>query len=53
MSGHLWFLSEELMALALFDNKVKVSVKDQVVAVMNIVDGEETSLKRATVNIEQ
>ena len=32
MIGHLWFLSEELVALALFDDNVDVFIKDKIVA---------------------
>ena len=48
---HLWFLSKELVALALFDDNVDVFIKDKIMAAMNTVDGEEETLKRTTVHI--
>ena len=51
MIEHCWFLTEELVALALFDSNVDVFIKDKIVAAMSAVDGEEEPLKRATVDL--
>ena len=39
MLGHLWYLSEELVALACFDNTVSLEEKSQMLLAMKIVDG--------------
>lgn len=50
MLGHLWYLSEELVALAFFDDEVIAEVKDDMVKTMNTVVGEEEPPKRITLD---
>lgn len=52
MSSHLWYLSEELIGLSLFDDDVPSDVKDQMVKAMGSVDGEEDPPKRAKVDLD-
>ena len=52
MIGRVWFLSKELVALALFDDNVDIFIKDKIVAAMSTVYEEEEPLERATVTLE-
>lgn len=47
--GHLWYLSEELVAFAFFDDKVSVDSKRQMVAALH-KSGSEHPLKRITLD---
>lgn len=47
--GHLWYISEELVALAFFDNQVSVSTKKKMVNALD-VEGPENPLKRITLD---
>ena len=49
LSGHLWYLSKELVALAFFDDKVSTETKRKMVQGLNI-DGEEEPPKRITID---
>ena len=46
MSKHLWYLSEELVALSFFDNAVSFETKQQIVAKLQDEDDEQESIKR-------
>lgn len=50
MMGHLWYLSEELVALALFDDDVLPEVKERMLEAMNTTIGEEEPAKRVTID---
>lgn len=47
--GHLWYLSEELVAFAFFDDKVSHEVKKKMVNALSI-EGEDSPVKRITVD---
>jgi hypothetical protein len=52
MLGHLWYLSEELIAFAFFDDQVSLSTKRKMAAAINKPDThqEELPKKRITIN---
>lgn len=52
LASHLWYLSEDLVALALFDNRVPKATKRGIVLAMRDVDGEENPPRRCTVALE-
>ena len=47
MKGHMWYVSEDLVGLALFDNNVSVQTKNEMVTAMKIREGAEFPPKRA------
>lgn len=47
--GHLWYLSEELVALAFFDDRVSSETKKKMVAAIEEKDGNDTAQKRVTI----
>ena len=49
--GHLWYLSEDLVGLALFDDNVSAQTKDEMVAAMTNKEGEESPLKRVNIDL--
>ena len=49
LSGHLWYLSEELVALAFFDDKVSNETKRKMVQGLN-TDAEKEPAKRITID---
>ena len=49
--GHLWYLSEHLVGLALFDDNVSAQTKDEMVAAMTNKEGEESPLKRVNIDL--
>ena len=51
IASHLWYLNEELVGLALFDDNVSKEVKKQMVQAINFNDGMEDPPKRVTVTI--
>ena len=51
MAGQLWFLSEELLGLALFDNALDNETNDKIVLAMKEKEREDP-LKRATIDLE-
>ena len=51
-SKHLWYLSEDLVALALFDDHVHVSTKRHILSAMREAEGTEDPPKRITVTLE-
>lgn len=48
LQGHLWYLSEELVALALFDPLVTVEEKRQILTSLRTTVGDESPAKRPT-----
>jgi len=52
LAKHLWYLSEDLIALALFDGQVSPSTKKLIVKAMYEEEGEEDPPKRITVALE-
>lgn len=52
LASHLWYLSEELVALSLLDDDVPPNVKDQMVRAMNEVNGAESPRNRAQVSFD-
>ena len=52
MAGQLWYLSEELVGLALFDDDLDNGTKDKMVSAMKGKEGEEEPLKRATIGLK-
>lgn len=51
MASHLWYLSEELVGLSLFDDAVTHNIKNLMVKAMGEVEGDEDPPKRATVDV--
>ena len=51
-SNHLWYLSEDLIGLALFDSRVSLSTKRLMVKAMREVDGVEDAPKRIAVSLK-
>ena len=51
MGRHLWYLSEELVGLSLFDDAVATYIKEEIVAMMksNSEEDKEAPKKRVTV----
>ena len=49
LQGHLWYLSEELVSLAFFDDEVHPETKVKMVLALNNVS-DQIPMKRATVN---
>lgn len=47
LTGHLWYLSEELIALAFFDSKVSLQCKKKMVKSLKQRDSNEKNFKRA------
>lgn len=47
--GHLWYLSEELVALAFFDNEISIEIKQNMVTALN-EDASDYSPKRINLN---
>lgn len=45
LGNHLWYLSEALIPTALFDPKVPVNEKQQIVAAMGVKEGNKESIK--------
>ena len=52
MAGQLWFLSEELVGLALFDDDLDNGTKDAMVNAMKAKEGKKRPPKRATVDLK-
>ncbi|KAK4320593.1 hypothetical protein Pmani_008554 [Petrolisthes manimaculis] len=52
MAGQLWYLSEQLVTLALFDDDLDNNTKDKMVLAMKEREGEKKPPKRATVDIK-
>ena len=52
MSGHLWYLSEELVALAFFDDGVPKEEKRQMLHAIKSVSGDEEPTKRIKIDLE-
>lgn len=52
MAGHLWYLSEQLVNLALFDDNVSNDVKEKMVLAMEQVDGDKEPPKRRKLCID-
>ena len=52
LSNHLWYLSEDLIGLALFDSRVSVSTKRQMVKAMQEAEGVEEPPKRVVINLK-
>ena len=52
LSNNLWYLSEELAALALFDSEVETAVKREMVSAMKEEDGLEEPQKRIKVDLK-
>ena len=52
MAGQLWYLSEELVGLALFDDDLDNGTKDKMVSAMKEKEGEEEPLKCATIDLK-
>ena len=52
MAGQLQFLSEQLVGLALFDDDLDNSTKDEMVMAMQKKEGEEEPLKCATIDLK-
>ena len=52
MAGQLWYLSEELVGLALFDDDLDNGTKDKMVSATKEKEGEEEPLKRATIDLK-
>jgi len=50
--GHLWYLSEELVALAFFDDKVSVTTKRKMVEALKNEEGSEDPPKRIQLDTE-
>lgn len=50
IASHLWYLNEELVGLALFDNNVDQEVKKQMVQAITFTDGTEDPPRRVTVS---
>ena len=49
MAGHMWYLSEELVALSFFDDNVTDDIKDHMVKAMSVIDGKVNCEKRIKV----
>ena len=52
MAGQLWYLSEELVGLALFDDDLDNGTKDKMASAMKEKEREEEPLKRATIDLK-
>ena len=52
LNNHLWYLSEELAALALFDKEVDAAAKREMVHAMKENDGQEHAPKRITLHLK-
>ena len=52
MSGHLWYLSEELVALAFFYDGVPKEEKPQMLHAMKSVSGDEEPTKRIKIDLD-
>ncbi|OAF67528.1 hypothetical protein A3Q56_04722 [Intoshia linei] len=52
MARHLWYLSEELVGLSLFDDEVMASVKDRMANNILHTMAEEVPTKKVTVSLE-
>ena len=52
MAGQLWYLSEELVGLALFNDDLDNGTKDRMVSAMKEKEGEEEPLKHATIDLK-
>jgi hypothetical protein len=50
LADHLWYLSQKLVGLALFDSSVCCEIKDKMVTAMDKVDGENDPPKRVKLN---
>jgi len=50
MMRHLWYLSEELVGLALFDDDVMPSMKEEIVHAMLSTEEKDTPAKKATIS---
>ena len=46
MIHHLWYLSEELVGLAVFDDDVMLNVNEEIVQAMLAVEGKDVPAKR-------
>ena len=53
LASHLWYLSEELIGLSLFDATVPLDVKRRIVQKMREEEGLENPPKRAVVNLQE
>lgn len=51
IASHLWYLSEDLIGLSIFDERVSETEKEAIVRRMKQIDGEENAPKRVTVNM--
>ena len=52
MAGQLWYLSEELVTLALFDDDLDNTTQDKINIIMQQKGGKEKPLKRANINMK-
>ena len=52
LANHLWYLSQDLIGLALFDSRVSVATKRLMVKAMRDVEEAEDPLKRAVISLE-
>ena len=52
MAGQLWFLSEQLVALALIDDNLNNGTKDEMVMAMKEKEREEEPVKRSTIDLK-
>ena len=50
LKSHMWYLSEDLVGLSLFDDQVPFAVKDKMVHHMQNRDGAKNPTKRANIN---
>jgi hypothetical protein len=46
IAGHLWYLSEDLILLSLFDPGVDLTTKREILTVSTVKEGEKDTLKR-------
>ncbi|GBM70627.1 hypothetical protein AVEN_117340-1 [Araneus ventricosus] len=52
LANHLWYLSEDLVALALFDNQVPHCIKRQMIKAMKEVNGKNNLAKRPDIKLK-
>ena len=52
MASQLWFLSEQLVGLALIDDNLDNGTKDKMLMTIKEKEGEEEPLKRATIDLK-
>ena len=52
MARHLWYLSEELVGLSLFDDDIMPNIKDQMVEAILQNENKEAPAKKITVSLE-